>query len=79
MKGHGAGSKALFDCIHMTVSQVAHLINIETDQMYYNRKLQELQAAQLRPPMVAIHNSSKPQFPLTALEEANSTKAVEQR
>jgi ribosomal protein L30 len=35
--------------------QVAHLVVIETDKMYYNRKVAEYQAAKLRPPVIVKH------------------------
>jgi len=35
--------------------KVAHLVYIETDEMYYNRKVRETQAAELRPPLVVRH------------------------
>jgi len=35
--------------------QVAHLVRVETDQMYYHRKLAERQAAQLQPPLIVRH------------------------
>lgn len=38
------------------LSQVAHLVVIETDQMYYNRKVAEHAAASLRPPVTIRHN-----------------------
>jgi hypothetical protein len=36
--------------------QVAHLVVIETDQMYYNRKMAEYEAAKLRPPIIIRHD-----------------------
>jgi hypothetical protein len=36
--------------------QVAHLVVIETDQMYYNRKMKEYEAAKLRPPIIVRHD-----------------------
>lgn len=40
--------------------QVAHLVRIETDQMYLNRKLAEAEAVQLRPPIVVPHTQAAP-------------------
>lgn len=37
--------------------KVAHLVVIETDQMYYNRKLAEHAAASLRPPVSIKHST----------------------
>ncbi|WIA09212.1 hypothetical protein OEZ85_008622 [Tetradesmus obliquus] len=36
--------------------KVAHLVVIETDQMYYNRKVAEYEAAKLRPPVIVRHD-----------------------
>ena len=38
------------------VIQVAHLVTIETDHMYYNRKLAEYEASKLRSPVTVRHN-----------------------
>lgn len=35
--------------------QIAHLVRIETDQMYYNRKLAEFEASKLREPIFVSH------------------------
>lgn len=37
--------------------QVAHLVTIETDQMYYNRKVAEHDSRKLRPPVTVRHGS----------------------
>lgn len=36
--------------------QVAHLVVIESDQMYYNRKVAEYEAAKLRQPVIVRHD-----------------------
>eukprot|EP00878_Enallax_costatus_P010238 GHUV01010687.1.p2 GENE.GHUV01010687.1~~GHUV01010687.1.p2 ORF type:complete len:121 (+),score=35.98 GHUV01010687.1:369-731(+) len=36
--------------------KVAHLVTIETDHVYYNRKLAEYEASKLRPPVTVRHN-----------------------
>ena len=35
--------------------QVAHLVRIETDKMFYNRKVAEAEAASLKPPLRVSH------------------------
>eukprot|EP00879_Flechtneria_rotunda_P006730 GHRR01007071.1.p2 GENE.GHRR01007071.1~~GHRR01007071.1.p2 ORF type:complete len:114 (+),score=32.04 GHRR01007071.1:216-557(+) len=37
------------------LGKIAHLVVIETDQMYYNRKLAQYEATKLRPPVVVRH------------------------
>jgi large subunit ribosomal protein L30 len=37
------------------LEKVAHLVRIETDAMFYSRKLNEAAAAELRPPIVVQH------------------------
>lgn len=37
--------------------QVAHLVVIESDQMYFNRKVAEHAAASLRPPVTIKHGA----------------------
>jgi ribosomal protein L30 len=41
--------------------QVAHLVVIETDKMYYNRKLAEHAATRLRPPLTLPHHHQQQQ------------------
>lgn len=41
-----------------SVLQVPHMVTVETDKMYYERKIQEHQQASLRPPIIVKHTSS---------------------
>eukprot|EP00882_Tetradesmus_deserticola_P009725 GHRQ01010271.1.p2 GENE.GHRQ01010271.1~~GHRQ01010271.1.p2 ORF type:complete len:115 (+),score=29.64 GHRQ01010271.1:258-602(+) len=50
--------------------QVAHLVVIETDQMYYNRKMAEYEAAKLRPPITVRHDLPPACAAGPALQEA---------
>jgi hypothetical protein len=52
----------------MRAMQVAHLVLIETDQMYYNRRVAEHDAARPLPPVLARHGT---------LERARATTAGE--
>jgi hypothetical protein len=35
--------------------QVPHLVEVETDQMYYARKMREFQEASIKPPIFVKH------------------------
>ncbi len=48
----------VFSALSPAVLQVPHMVTVETDKMYYERKMQEHQQASLRPPIIVKHTSS---------------------